>query len=225
MTSPAFVQCRRNGLFWNMFLARAAFGTRMFTAFPHVPHLWERRIMYAVEAALGEHLLACRRNKLRDPRVDVNVHVQYEGWREARRHNPGDLAFRILSGPQAAVLRRMAPRASLCLFNILTRSRNVKFYGDISATMDNPRTRPTFVTIDDHLVAADEALLAFHRERIGAFYETNWPASIGAPWEVATAVPHPVIDPARFVATPPPAPTPSPSYTPSRTPRTGRAMW
>ena len=217
VNSDGFVACRNGGLFWNAYLTRTVFGAQLFTAFPHVPHLWERRIMYAVEAALGERLLACRRNKLRDSRSDVNIHVQYEAWRVAHQTDPGEPTVRRLSGTHAAAaLRTMAPRSSLWLFNILLPSRHVKYYGELATIMADPRRRPTFLTIDDHLVAPRADVLAFNRERIAAFYETHWPESIAAPWEVAAEVPHPVIDPARFVASPPPIPTPSATRSPVR---------
>ena len=214
---PEFVACRGGAggaMYWDSYVARTMLGPAVSYAFPHVPHLWERRVLYAVEAALGEHLRACRRNKLRDPRVDVNIHVQYEAWRVAHQNDPGEPAVFGVNGVRAAAALRMAPRASLWLFNIILPSRTVKYYDELHGIMADPRRRPVFVTLDDHLVAVRADVLAFNRERVAAFYETHWPASIGAPWEVAAAVPHPVVDPERFVASPPPIP--SPSATPTK---------
>ena len=226
--APEFQRCRAgagSSLFWENFVSLWAFGIKQNSVFPHIPHLWERRIMYEVESRISEQLAACRRNHLRSSWSDVNIHLQYEAWRvkhQVDTSEPRVVRASAISGwtmhygTQIArgirTAGRSPQRPTLWLFNILTNSRTVTYYEELDSQMSSS-SRPMFVTIDDHLKGVSETVLAFHRERLGAFYERHWPSSIGAPWEIEGAVPRPATDAAQFVVTPPPLPTPTPTKT------------
>ena len=83
------------------------------------------------------------------------------------------------------------------------------FYRDLESAMVD-ETRPLFFAIDDDLLRPSPEIVAYHRERLTAFFQRHWPEP--APWELGDRVPA-AIDPAAFVASPPP-PTVAPRAPP-----------
>ena len=193
----SYAACRGDLFGWDSVLALHYFKVLVTHWFGHIPHLLERRVLYAVEAALGEHLAACRRNKLRDPRTDVNIHVQYEAWRTAaaRRGDAGEPAVEPRELPSIMMSGLPAYR-----YVVFDNGSDGTFYARLALSM-NAELRPLFFAIDDDTLRPSPEVLAYHRERLTAFFQRHWPEP--APWELGDRVP-PVLNPAAFVASPPP---------------------
>ena len=198
----AYLPCRNVVNGWDTVLSMTYWGLPITHWFVHMPHLWERRVLYAVEAILASHLAVMRRSRVRNVTTDVNIHVHYESWRAmmALRGEPGEL--RIVSRATKGLRVRGRPGY---MFSVFDNGCESQFYGKLDAMMMET-VRPLFVAVDDDLLQPTDRIIAYNRERLTAWFQRNWPDA--GPWELRDRVP-PTLDPASFVATPPPPPTPS----------------
>ena len=144
---------------------------------------------------------------MRNVESDINIHVQYESWRAAAaaRREPGALA--VIHRPLKRLQLGGRPAYHMVVFE---NGSSEPFYAKLHTAMAEP-VRPLFLAVDDDLLRPPPHILAYHRERLTAFFQRYWPEP--APWELAARVP-PLLDPAAF-AVAPPSPDPSPSPPPS----------
>jgi hypothetical protein len=75
---PSF--CWKLPFFFDRYLIYKLFHRKLFFWPAHVPKLWDRCVMYELEspALLQSYLNISRRNRIRTPATDVNVHLHYE---------------------------------------------------------------------------------------------------------------------------------------------------
>ena len=197
-----FLPCRNEVNGWDLVLAIHYWGYPITHWFVHMPHLWERRVLYAVEATLAPHLAVTRRSRVRNVMTDVNIHVHYESWRGmmAMRGDTGELRIINRATKSLKIRDKIA-----YFFVVFDNGCEGQFYGKLDAALEDA-VRPLFVAIDDDLLQPTKSIIAYNRERLTLRFQRNWP--IAGPWELPDRVP-PKLDPSQCVATPPPPP-PSP---------------
>ena len=186
------VSCAGQVLAHDSTVAAHFLGERVTNWFPHLPHLWERRVMYAVERELMTPLTVLRSSRMRNADADVNVHIQYEMWRRRA-------ARRRVDGEPRVNTSRISDVRFMYHFAIIDETCNADFYTKLNFVMLNGP--PLFVSVDDGMGETTAATLAYEYERLTAWFQRNWPRP--GPWELADSVPK-LIDVENFRETPPP---------------------
>jgi hypothetical protein len=123
-------QCHFVDFFWDRVLMRQFWDQRLDYWYAHIPHLLQRRILYRIEARLGEHVDRCRRNRMRNALTDVNMNLQYEAFVRMLEHAnlepllPASLSVNAKRRFQDAALQLMALRRRVK--NILMEEKNLQ---------------------------------------------------------------------------------------------------
>ena len=175
--------CRGETFGWDSLLAAAYFGELTSNWYVHAPHLWERRLMGAVERVLAAEVAVTRANRLRTLDTDVNIHVQYESHRTqlARDAAAGEPTVLFVQTSS-----KMAQDAALYKFYTLSDACVQDFYSLLDVVMLNV-SRPLFIAVDDDLTAPTAAEIECHRQRLMMWFQRSWPNP--APWELPHFVP------------------------------------
>jgi hypothetical protein len=195
-------KCSVESFWWDRVLSLKYFEVQRSHWFAHIPHLWERRAMYKIEDVLGQHLDACRRNRFRDPDVDVTMHLQYESllqaehrefeWRQKfSKRNSASFAREIVvvdwdSASPAGKKQRDY------VWNVfqnnpkLSQATPEYQHRIVKQTFDRfdetLKVKPLFFGIDEDLKLATPELKSIYRQYFSAFMQRHWPLS--APWEL-----------------------------------------
>ena len=150
--------------------------------FAHIPHLWERRVLFDIERTMNDpHLKQTRQTKFRDPNTDITMHLQYESWLIQHQHLPGEYKVKAISASDHRTPNLDTGRPSEPFYTYVIFDNTALFkYKQWSEQL---RTHPPqFFTIDDDLKTTNEQVLQLHRQQLHSLFETHWPWK--APWEL-----------------------------------------
>ena len=194
---------RNNQFFWDRALAAFHWNVPVDYWFAHVPHLWQRRVMYAIEQKLAEPIAVCRRNKWRDADTDVSMNIQYESWLLAEsnkrtrteRHvvdlpverRPWENRFKPFHAHIPFYLYRTipAPDTQKKDYRLLDfAAYKAQLDADYRSLDKLLEAHPQFIALEDDLKTADEAEMEYHRTQLESLMTKHWPTA--APWEIPT---------------------------------------
>ncbi len=197
-------ECTRNNqFFWDRALAAFHWNVPVDYWFAHIPHLWQRRVMFEIEQKLAEPIAVCRRNKWRDADTDVSMNIQYESWllaesnRRTRteRHvadlpverRPWENRFKPFHATLPFYLYRTIPapdtqKTDDRLLDFATYKAQLDAdYRNLDKLLE---AHPQFIALEDDLKTADEDEMEYHRTQLVALMTKHWPTA--APWEIPT---------------------------------------
>jgi hypothetical protein len=166
-------------LYYNRVVALKAWSVTLTAWFAHMPHLWERRVLFKVERRLAAFLERTRANRFRDPLSDVSMHVQYESFRKMMSDAKAANERRVVEVP-TKWLKRHGKRAYM--FETFNNQNRQSFYFKLHCSLQQ---QPQFFGIDDDLKQRDEATLQSHAQWLNTLFATHWPHS--ASWELSSA--------------------------------------
>jgi hypothetical protein len=189
-------RCSRFQFFWDRVLTVKHWRFLDNVWFAHTPHLWEKRALLKIEETLSKQIAACRRNRFRDPTIDVTMHLQYEALlRSEWAHSKISPVSRLKRLPleDGHVPLRVEPlaleRTRQYLWSTFTTASdphvevNVRKISVQYLKMEKQmQYRPLFFGVDDDLKLASEAEFALHRRYFTEFMRKHW--HVQAPWEL-----------------------------------------
>ena len=181
---------KNNQFFWNRALAAYHWNVPLEYWFAHIPHLWERRILYEIEETLADPIATCRRNKWRDPDTDVSMNIQYESWLLAESNKrtpterivvdlPIDFPDSQTGKPRYMYSYLPAPDVRLPLEFAIYKPQLDAEYRNLDRMLGE---QAQFIALEDDLTALDDKVREYHRSRLESLMAKHWPNV--APWEI-----------------------------------------
>ncbi len=162
--------------------------------FAHMPHLWSRAGMAAVETKLAAELAIARRNKFRNNTIDVSMHLHYEARRRNQSRVP-PLPVGVRKSIPVNVLEWVDPihKSNPYVFAVFQQCQHLQlrqFFAHLECQMQ--LYNPQFVTLDDGLEMNPRDsqnapnCLRDVQVFVNGFFRKHWPDP--APWEITATV-------------------------------------
>ncbi len=213
--SPSDVCYKSEPFLYDFHISRWAWGQPLNHWYAHTPHLWQRSVCQYVEETLKPHFEQMRRNRFRNPKTDINMHLQYEGAlrmeHQARFGTRTDLpvplkerpsrGVRVTAFPVAEWFNKTRPQYIQEVFNTCDHKRMHEIWAELYCKTQLYEAQ--FIAIDDDLTLPSDECVQRNRFYFSEYLERFWPDA--APWEATTHHQASATPPALAAKTPPKA--------------------
>jgi hypothetical protein len=156
--------CWRQALYHDAYISKKVFDIDIKYWYAHVPHFYNRDILYQVEDTLKNYFKEVRQNRWRNRTSDLMTHLMYQSYLKAHTE------IKIID-------KHVKP--NLLTFTVFDTKGTVDKYQQLYDRIR--KTQPHFITLDDGIKNPSQEFLELHQRELCKILMNFWPWP--APWE------------------------------------------